>query len=300
MPTFTGTGAHWRYPSGHTRKALRDEIAEVFGHHSGTATGGTAVTVVDSALTRFKDTHWVGAQVWIAQAAGAAPEFETAFVTGFTAATGELTLAPTLTAPVAVGDRYELFQVVTKDLLDLCLNRVCQGAIAIHSLTVVTDTLDYALASIDGLFRPSQVQAVVIRNQGNVLRQPVELTGWQIEDDRGVMTLRLRETPFASDELWLTYVITEDGLLSDDSVVNLPVQTVRARGMVWLLQNLLAKQSGTAFDMWGQQLQYWERVAVEAEHSARPRLRRTRAWPWNQSANPSSALAALGLTPKYY
>jgi len=93
--------------------SLKDVVAAVYFRlgdlHSGTATGGSTTTVIDSSLGGKQD-DWKNAVVMIdydAGALGAAPQGEYQLCSGYAAATGTLTTAA-FTVAVASGDLYSV------------------------------------------------------------------------------------------------------------------------------------------------------------------------------------------------
>ena len=92
---------------------LKDIVSDVYGRmgllHSGTATGGSTTTVVDSSLGGKQD-DWENAVVMIdydAGGAGAAPEGEYKNCTAYVATSGTMTTAA-FSAAVASGDLYSV------------------------------------------------------------------------------------------------------------------------------------------------------------------------------------------------
>lgn len=92
---------------------LKDIVSDVYGRmgllHSGTATGGSTTTVVDSALGGKQD-DWKNAVVMVdydAGGAGAAPEGEYKLCSAYAALTGTLTTAA-FSSGVAAGDLYSV------------------------------------------------------------------------------------------------------------------------------------------------------------------------------------------------
>jgi hypothetical protein len=303
--TLSGSAASWRYPAGYTRYELRGMIAEVFagegGFITGTATSlGTTATLIDTRLGRFSDNYFAGQQVWIKEADGAAPEGESSFVSGFARSTGTLTFSPVLTVAPGVGDAYQIFRTFTKEQIDAALNNVCKGMDAVASLTPSTSTLDYDLTTVDGLVSRDQVRAVMVRSDGDVESRPARVEGWAIEDNRGVMTLRLPFEPDTDDSLWVVYTVGPGGLHSDDSMVNLPKELIRARTAVHLIENHLAHQDDAGMRTWGQQLRYWNERLDGLERGARPQRKRVLSTRWGgRRRRASRALDALGLTPDF-
>ena len=301
MTTIVGAARLWRYPTGHSRKQLREEVAKVFGFLQRTATGGTTGTIVDSALTRYHDDYWNGANALIVDADNAAPETENSWVTDFASSTGTLTVLPALSAAPAAGDVYQLYQRVGVGQINDALAKVCTGAEAVHSLTVSTTTIDYDLTDVDGLNAPNQVLDVYVRDLGNDDVMPQRVNGWAIEDNAGVLTLRLPGMPASNDTLWISYLIGEDSLTQDDTRVNLPTGLVRARAAVYLIELLLSQQDARGLDHWGQQLRYWTEAREREQAKVQSRAQRVRRYAWDQDqVDPMArALDAIGLTPLY-
>ncbi len=93
-------------------KDLRTRLArEVSRLVSGTATGGTTTTIIDTAgLNRYTETDALkGAIAYIKAAGGAAPEGQWRWITAFAPATDTLTVDRAFTATVEAGDTYELY-----------------------------------------------------------------------------------------------------------------------------------------------------------------------------------------------
>jgi len=99
-----------------TLEQLRADLGRAVGKfHTGTATGGSTSTIVDTkAKVAFpEDDALNGALAYIrtdAGGAGAAPEGQSLPISDFVYSTGTMTLNGTLTAAVAAGDTYEVYR----------------------------------------------------------------------------------------------------------------------------------------------------------------------------------------------
>lgn len=276
-------------------------VAKVFGHWTGAATGsGSTTTLPDTRLSRYADDHFIGVQCWVKWKASSAAGYS-AFVTDFVSSTGLLTFTPAMGAAVASGDAYELFRYVTKDDIEDALNEVCKGGQAIHSLTPTTDqSLDYAISDISTLHRPSQVLGVMVRALADTTIMPAPVRNWHIEDNAGVLTLRLPSAPNSTDSVWLVYEVGENGLMHDDDMTTLPADLVRARAVVWLLDTMLVDQDEQGMAKFGTLARYWRDVRKEAEQ-ALPRPARTsiaHSWGVTETDN-DQPFTAQGLVQRY-
>jgi hypothetical protein len=259
---------HYQYPSGRSRGELRRMVAKVFGHWQGQATSnGTTATLIDTRLSRFADDYFVGAQCWIKWKASSAPGY-TAYVTGFVGSTGTLTFAPAMGAATASGDAYELFRYVTKDDIEDALNEVCKGGTAYHQLTPNTDgSLAYTISKIGTLHRPSQVLDVLRYALGDDTQTPQSVRGYRIEDNEGVLTLRLPWALNTSDALWLVYEVGELGMMHDDDMTTLSADVVRARAVCWIIDTLLMDQDEQGMAKFGTLARYWQDKRKDAEQA---------------------------------
>lgn len=287
--------------SGLSRGDLREDIARVFGFLKSTASAGATTTLTDATLTRFPNDYFIGAQVWISEADGAAPEDETSFGTDFVKSTGVLTFAPAMTAAVASGDHYHIYMIVTKDDIDEAIAMASQGADASYVLTVDTTTLDYDLTYVSGLRDARQVRAVWLRSADDTLVQPTRINGWQIEDNFGQLTLRLPYAPNSNDALWIEYQLDETGMTDDAMRCNLPSRLVKARAMVHLLEILMMGQDASGREKYGQMLRYWNDEKTKEDARWQPKPGKVQKYQWNKhmSSSASRADEALNLTDHY-
>ena len=273
----------------------------MFDFVEGVADAGATTTITDLALTRYPNDYFIGAQVWIAEADGAAPEDETSYVTDFVNSTGVLTFAPAMTVAPAAGDHYHLFLTVSKDAIDRAIARASQGAEAVYLLTIDATTLEYDLTYITGLRDSRQIHAVMVRDNDDSLSQPYLLRDWYVEDNFGQLTLRLLASPSESDSMWIVYRLDDTGMEDDAQRCNLPTDLILARAKVYLIQDLLPKQDQSGMDKYGQLLRYWEDKVKEQERRLQPKGGTVGKTPWAtlMPSSGSSGIRAkqrLGLT----
>jgi hypothetical protein len=273
--------------SGLSRGELRAEIARMFEFVEGVVDAGSTTTITDAALKRYPDDYFIGAQVWIAEADGTAPEDETSYVTDFVNSTGVLTFAPAMTVAPAAGDHFHLFSTVSKDAIDRAIARASQGAEAIYQLTVDATTLDYDLTYITGLRDSRQLHAVMVRDNDDALNQPYLLRDWYVEDNFGQLTLRLLASPSEDSSMWIVYRLDDTGMADDAQRCNLPTDLLLARAKVYLIQDLLPKQDQSGMDKYGQLLRYWEDKVKEQERRLQPKAGTVGKTPW-QTLMPGS------------
>lgn len=296
--TTTATRTTWSYPAGRTRRELRELVAKVFGWQSGTATGGSTTTVVDGSLARYADGYWTGANIWLASKTNAARN--TSWVTDFVSSSGTLTVSPAFADACMAGDVYQLFRYVSKAQIDDAINEVAKGGYAHHHLTPNADlSLVYEINAAPGLMRAEQVMTVWRLSLSDAGRLPVEVKGWRVEEDQGVLTLRLPYAPLAEDDLWLVYQIGEGGLVSDDTRTTVPADLVRARAVVFLLQNILVDQDAQGLEKWGQQLRYWSEELERIERLYQLSGRRVRVYDWRYVERLEQPWASYGLRDRF-
>lgn len=301
MATASATQVSYHYPAGRSLAELRAIVARAFGYNEGKATAnGTTTTLVDTRLSRFSNDFFVGAQVWVKYKSTSATGY-TAYVTDFVSATGTLTFAPALEAATATDDAYAIFRFVTKEEIEDALNEVCRGGQAMHTLTLQTDNdLNYSLNDVPSLHRPSQVLSVLRHQMADDNLQPVPMEGWTIEENAGLLTLRLPYAPFSTDAVYVVYEIGEGGLTTDDTRTTLPPNVVRLRAVVYLMENLLTDQDATGMEKWGQLLRYWRERLAEAEAALQRAPRKAVYYHWGELARTvDPLLSAFGIEERF-
>lgn len=119
-----------------------------------TATSGTVSTLTDTKLgEKYGDDDIVGSSILIIRdngGAGAAPEKEVSYITGYVASTNTIQVSPNFTAAVASGDRYG----IAKNIIDIhtlveLVNDALQSLGTIQltnvSLTTIANVSEYSL-----------------------------------------------------------------------------------------------------------------------------------------------------------
>ncbi|MFA6046469.1 MAG: hypothetical protein WC718_15900 [Phycisphaerales bacterium] len=263
---------------GFTRAQYREAIARIFGFYTGTATGGTTSTLVDTRLARFANDFFNGADLYVKTTTDTlAPQGEAVFVTDFVAATGTLSVSPAFTVAPGAGDTYQLYMRITKADIEAALDLSLVGAEVATTLAAKTDSLDYYVTSAPKLLRHQNIIGVYRRSNNDVQSPPQEITGWSLEEAEGLLTLRLPYTLLSTDVVWLVYYSGEYSAGESD-VVNLPVSLVRARAAKLLCEQKINDVSDR--EWWGTQLRYWgdELRAHEISFQRRPTKARMFNW----------------------
>ena len=86
---------------------LQDIYTELGQLQAGAASGGSASTLEDAGLAGLHaDNKWKGGALFVAQAGGAAPQGEFAAISAYDGASGEFSLAASLSAAIETGDHY--------------------------------------------------------------------------------------------------------------------------------------------------------------------------------------------------
>ena len=113
----------------------------------GTATGGSATTIIDTVERTEAEHHWKGGAVWIlydALGTGVSPQGKYGVVTAFASDTSTITFSPTATDAVAAGDRYAVGKAAYP--LNAIISAVNRALSEIKIVTYDTTTVD-AVAS---------------------------------------------------------------------------------------------------------------------------------------------------------
>lgn len=274
-------------PVGFTKAQYRESVARVFDLYTGTATGGTTGTLVDSALARYGNDFFNGANVYIKTSTdGLAPQAESVYVTDFVAATGTVSVTPSFTVAPAAGDTYQIYTRITKAEIDDALDICVTGAEVATSLAGKSDSLDYYVTDAPKLLRRQNIIGVYRRSNDDVQNPPIEIVGWTFEDAEGILVLRLPYTLSTSDIVWLVYYAGEYSI-TDTSYVNLPISLVRARAVKYLCETKIGNVSDK--EWWGSQLRYWSEEVKKEETMFQRRSKKVRMANWQAMAGGSSA-----------
>jgi len=279
-PTGSGTGTPITVPGqnvpGFYKADYREAIARVFGYFEGTAesfgaTENRVTLLIDPTLRRFADDYFNGNQI---DCQGA-----TSWITDFGSATGTLMFSPGVLASEANTEdtAYRIYQRVTKEDIDDAIGMACAGYEVATSLVPKTDSLDYYITGVKLLQRRQQIIGVWVRVHNDVRNPPVEVQGWQLEEAEGLLTFRMPYLLNKDDSVWLSYYAAEHSI-SDDEWLPLPIALVRARAVVYLMENKL--NSVIDRDWYGTQLRYWTEKLRQEEAKFERAAKRVKLEPW--------------------
>ena len=173
------------------------EVADRYGRYAtGTATGGTTTTIVDTGGLYQPDDHWNGAYAYILTDAGgasAAPEGQERPVSDFVQSSGTATVLAAFTAAVAVGDTYELLPEQRTTLKRAINAGVCSAAEAWPIIAVDTTTVTLAADDYDYTLPTDVLDIITIWYQDDTDEPWRELPGrmWKVTGIPGAQTLFL-------------------------------------------------------------------------------------------------------------
>jgi hypothetical protein len=182
--------------------------------NEGTATGGSTTSLVDTVELIQADDFWNKGTVWVtydAGGAGAAPQGEYSVITAFTASSDTATLRSTLTAAIAVGDKYAIARPrYPLALLTSKINEVLRTIPIqkddISTVTIAADQLEYSL--------PADVwdlkQVWVHTDDDTNATQPVQIFDWSVKKSAtGTANVLMLERQFATDTLLTLKYLTD-------------------------------------------------------------------------------------------
>jgi hypothetical protein len=225
---------------------LTFELAQLLGVVSeGVATGGSTTTIADTVERTEANDFWNSGTAWItydAGGAGAAPQGEYSFVSDFALTGGVVSLRSTLTAAVAVGDRYAIAgQRYPLQLLIGKINEVLRTIPLqkddITTITIADSQTEYSL--------PADVwdlkQVWLQQNSDSDDTEPTKLYDWNIQKSAtGTANKLVLERQFsAGDILKLSYLTNHQTLrvpadkLDDTIHSNLVTYNAAVRCLLW-------------------------------------------------------------------
>lgn len=212
-----------------TRAELRALIRQHIGDEvriSGTATGGSKTTVVDTAALTQADDYWNGRRIYITSTTdGLAPQGEGRKIADFTNSIKTITLEMALSAAVKAGDTYQ-FAIWP----DSVYNTLIKAAIAAYSkyrpyrstgtLATVCGTRYYDPPTSVDLRAGHMIEEVRYMNPATQEDYAVE--GWSPDQHQNKIDLGY----FASESKALTvfYVIPHADFADDSDTVTVPDQ----------------------------------------------------------------------------
>jgi hypothetical protein len=226
---------------------LTFELAQLLGVVSeGVATGGSATTIADTVERTEANDFWNSGTAWItydAGGAGAAPQGEYSFVSDFTNTGGIVTLRSTLTAAVAVGDRYAIAgQRYPLHLLIGKINEVLRTIPIqkddITTITIAADQTEYSLPADVWELKEVWIQTDYSDTNATL---PTRLYDWSIKkSSTGSANVLMLERQFdTSTPLLLKYLTNHQTLrvpadkLDDTIHSNLVTYNAAVRCLLW-------------------------------------------------------------------
>jgi len=212
-----------------TRAELRDLIRQELGDEvriSGTATGGSKTTVVDTAALTQADDYWNGRRVYITSTTdGLAPQGETRKVADFANSTWTLTVEMAFSTAVAAGDTYQI--AIWPDSV---YNALISAAIAAYSkyrpyrstgsLATVSGTRYYDPPTGVDLRAGHRIDEVRYNNA--TTQEDYAITGWAPDRHQNKIDLGY----FANESRTLTvyYVVPHADFTGDSDTITIPDQ----------------------------------------------------------------------------
>jgi hypothetical protein len=182
--------------------------------NEGTATGGSATTLVDTVELTQADDFWNKGTVWVtydAAGAGAAPQGEFSVVSDFTASSDTADLRSTLTAAIAAGDKYAIARPrYPLSLLTSKINEVLRTIPIqtddIATVTIAADQFEYSL--------PADVwdlkQVWLHTDSDTNATQPKQLFDWSVKKSAtGTANVLMLERQFSTDTLLTLKYLTD-------------------------------------------------------------------------------------------
>ena len=178
----------------HTLAELRRELARSLDSYvTGYVASATALTMTDDDLLksgRWADDHFIGADLYIVEADGAAPEGENKYVTDFDAATGKITFGTAFDAVLQAGDQYELYQNVTVAELNQALMFAVKDWRFTSSDDVVEGISQYEITA-SGINSANQITGVFIRNSQDEDDGYYPITNYRLWESAGTVYLEI-------------------------------------------------------------------------------------------------------------
>jgi len=232
-----------------TRADLVAEVARRFGQYgTGTATGGSTTTVVDTGGLYAPDDFWVGHYAYILEDAGgegAAPEGEERPVTDYDQGTATLTVDPEFSAAVGSGDVYELFATRRAEVV-AAINAGVRAAGETWLVATVDTTVTIAADDYDYDLPSDLTRLLAVWTRGGTDERFVELPGrlWRVSGTpAGPQELLLESLDDldAGETLRLEYLARPTELSADSSTLGVGepaerelVSFVVAYALYWL------------------------------------------------------------------
>jgi len=197
---------------------LIKRIAANFHYYSGTATGGSDSTVVDTTLLE-PDDFWNNHYVYITSADSAAPEGEERYVSDYDQSSQTLTATPNFSAAVAAGDEYVLLQFRRADFIVAIRSGIARAnsrwLVPVTDTTTVqiaTDTYSYSLPT-----DVVRIDRILYRDDSSDPWLEVDPGSWRMSGVPGSQKLELTNIDAfdSGDYLRVEYVKRQSDLSND-------------------------------------------------------------------------------------
>ena len=230
------------------KDVMKDSLLRIGELHNGTATGGSATTLVDSGL-KGRDGDWKLGTLFIDSADSAAPEGEFAEVTIYTRTSGTLTVAASaLSAAPASGDEYSvsspLFPTdVVKQQVNFALRQLGEIPLEDESLTTAGSQTEYTLPTGVNARNLKQVWVSQLSTSGD--RRKRQILDWYPRPD-GILVFRSQ--PDTGFEITLMYMGAHPALTAYGSVLDkhVHIELASAATAYWLLKQKKRRSAGVS------------------------------------------------------
>ena len=230
------------------KDVMKDSLLRIGELHNGTATGGSATTLVDSGL-KGRDEDWQYGTLFIDSAGSAAPEGEFAEVTAYTRSSGTLTVAASaLTVAPAATDEYSVSSPrfpmdVVKQQVNFALRQLGEIPLEDETLSTVASQTEYTLPS--GVSDRNLAQVLVSQLSTSGDRRKRQLLDWYARPD-GILVFRSQ--PDSGMEITLMYMGAHPALTAYGSTLSEFVHTELASSATayWLLKQKKRRTAGVS------------------------------------------------------
>lgn len=192
---------------GHTLAELRRELARSLDSYvSGVATGGTEKTLIDDLYLKsgqFRQDFFIGGDLYIIKTSdGHAPQGEARYVIGFEQVSGTVTLGMPFSAPVEMGDRYELYKNASVDELNQALMFAVQDWNFTSSDALITTNAEYEIVC-GGLVTADQISGVWVRDGDNAADGYQPLSNYRLWMKAGTINLEIKNQAILGGRYYL-------------------------------------------------------------------------------------------------
>jgi len=238
-----------------TRAELRELIRQEIGDEvriSGTATGGSKTTVVDTAALTQADDYWNGRRIYITSTTdGLAPQGESRKIADFVNSTKTITVEMALSAAAESGDTYQI--AIWPDSV---YNALIKAALSAYSkyrpyrstgtLAMVCGTRYYDPPTGVDLHAGHRIEE--IRYINSATQEDYSIEGWSPDQHQNKIDLGY----FASESKTLTvfYVIPHADFTDDSDTVTVPEQDEHLI-VKYVLAQFYRLMSSESFDDFG-------------------------------------------------